>query len=113
MSDNILDTIDLVQLGKQLQQARKRQGLTQEAAAKLIDVARTTLTAIENGERRIKASELMKLAEAYGRDVSDFLRVRPQLPDLQVQFRSSMTRTIEDDARVMDAIDLLQELCLN
>lgn len=113
MSDNILDTVDLAQLGKQLHQARKRQGLTQEAAAKLIDVARTTLTAIENGERRIKASELMKLAEAYGREVSDFLRARPQLPDLQVQFRSSMTRTVEDDARVMDAIDLLQELCLN
>lgn len=113
MNENILDTVDPIQIGERLQQARKRQGLTQEAAAKIINAARTTLTAIESGERRIKASELMKLAEAYGRDVSDFLRARPQIGELQVQFRSSMSRTLEDDTQVGSSIDLFQELCTN
>ena len=51
MDTNILDTIDMRELGKELQQARIKRGLTQEEAAKIIEVARTTITAIEKGER--------------------------------------------------------------
>jgi len=113
MLENILDTLDLQQLGQRLQQARKRQGLTQEAAAKIINVARTTLTAIENGERRIKASELIKLADAYGREISDFVRGKPEIGEFQVQFRSALSKTPEDEVRIIESIDLLQELCQN
>lgn len=111
MSKDILDAIDLRRLGKELQQARQKQGLTQEAAAKIIGVARTTLTAIEQGERRIKADELMKLAEAYSRSVGDFVRPRPEIEPLRVQFRSASQRTAEDEARIAESISLLEELC--
>jgi Zn-dependent peptidase ImmA (M78 family)/DNA-binding XRE family transcriptional regulator len=113
MNDNILDTIDLVQLGQRLQKARKRQGLTQAAAARVIDVARTTITAIEKGERRIKADELMKLAEAYARSVSDFVHSGPQVDIAQVQFRSSATITSADETLITQAIDQLVQLCTN
>lgn len=113
MIENILDKIDLRQLGQRLQQARKRQGLTQEDAAKIINVVRTTITAIEKGERRIKASELMRLAEAYGKELSDFVRSRPEIGEFQVQFRSALSRTAADDERVAASIELLQELCVN
>jgi len=113
MMQNILDTIDLQELGQRLQQARKRMGLTQEAAAKVIDVARTTLVAIEKGERRLKASELMQLAKVYGRDVSDFVRDKPQIGEFEAQFRSLLSRTIDDDERVAESIELLQDLCIN
>ena len=113
MLENILDTLDLVQLWQRLQQARKRQGLTQETAAKLINVARTTLTAIENGERRIKASELLKLADAYQREISDFVRGKPEIGEFQVQFRSALAKTPEDESHIIESIDLLQELCQN
>lgn len=113
MLENILDTLDLPELGQRLQQARKRQGLTQEAAAKIINVARTTLTAIENGERRVKASELLKLADAYQRELSDFVRDRPEIGEFQVQFRSALSKTPDDEARVVESIELLQELCQN
>ena len=66
--------MDIIQLGIELQAARKQAGLTQEQAALIIGVARTTMTAIESGERRIKEGELIKLAGAYGRQLSDFLR---------------------------------------
>lgn len=113
MFDNILDKIDLRQLGERLQKARKRQGLTQDDAAKVIDVARTTVTAIEKGERRVKASELLKLAEAYGREISEFVASRPQIGDFQVQFRSALSRTWEDDKHIVASIELLEELCTN
>ena len=83
MEANILDSIDLRQLGKELQEARKNCGMTQEAAAVVLGVARTTITAIEKGERRIKAGELISLARAYGRQVNAFVRQRPQFESFQ------------------------------
>jgi Zn-dependent peptidase ImmA (M78 family)/DNA-binding XRE family transcriptional regulator len=110
---NILDTVDMRRLGRELQRARQKQGLTQAAAAKIIGVARTTLTAIEKGERRIKANELAKLAEAYGQLVSDFVRPRPEIEPFQVQFRSTHLRTGEDDVRIIESLHFLEELCRN
>ena len=111
--ENILDTIDIRRLGKELQQVRQKQGLTQAAAAKIIGVARTTLTAIEKGERRIKGNELTKLAEAYGQSVSDFVRLRPEIEPFQAQFRSTQLRTAEGDTRINESVDLLEDLCRN
>ncbi len=67
MATNILDTIDLHRIGELLQQARKKCGMTQSEAAQVIDAVRTTVVAIEKGERRLKPAELIKLARAYGR----------------------------------------------
>lgn len=113
MKRNILDSIDMKALGNELQRARTKRGLTQEEAAKIIDVARTTMTAIEKGERRIKADELVKLADAYGCDVSDFVRPRPQVEPFQLQFRSSSPRFAEEQAAFVPSLDTLEELCRN
>lgn len=109
--NNILDKIDLRQLGERLQRARKRQGLTQEDAARVIDVARTTITAIEKGERRIRATELMRLAEVYGRELSDFVSPRPAFDDFQVQFRSALAKTPADEEQIAASVEELEELC--
>ena len=45
-------------LGSRLRIAREAAGITQAAAAKSIDIARTTLVAIEQGRRRLRTSEL-------------------------------------------------------
>src|SRR3712207_6626612 len=87
MRPNVLDTLDLRELGLELQAARKRCGLRQEDAAKVINVARTTITAIEKGERRITSEELFKLALAYGAQVSDLVRQRPRVDPSPEQFR--------------------------
>jgi Zn-dependent peptidase ImmA (M78 family)/transcriptional regulator with XRE-family HTH domain len=113
MDTNILDTIDTRELGKELQQARIKRGMTQEDAAMVIDVARTTITAIEKGERRIKAGELIKLAQAYGRQASDFVRPAPKIEPFQVQFRGPYTRTDEDATAITTFIDELERLCRN
>ena len=41
-------------LGRRLQEARKARGLTQQDAAESLAVARTTITAIEKGDRQAR-----------------------------------------------------------
>ena len=111
MNDNILNSINMRELGKELRLARERRGMRQEDAANAIGVARTTLVAIEKGERRIRSEELIRLALEYGRDVSDFLRVM-QYSELftEPQFRGPEQHEDEDDAKIEQWIETLKEL---
>lgn len=111
MAANVLDKIDPRELGQNLKIAREQRGLRQEDAAKLINVARTTLTAIEQGKRRITNDELIKLLAGYGRSVSDFVRPRPVAREFQVQFRGPSRRTELEDKGVLISQNEFQELC--
>ena len=113
MTTNILDNIDPRTLGELLEQARKKCGMTQADAAKVIDVSRTTMVAIEKGERRIKSTELTQLARVYGRSVSDFVRPRPIVEPFEVQFRAVYQRSNEEEAEIKPFILQLEELCQN
>ncbi|MDJ1180417.1 ImmA/IrrE family metallo-endopeptidase [Roseofilum sp. BLCC_M91] len=113
MAANILDTIDRQQLGKSLKQAREQRGMTQADAAQELEVSRTTLVAIENGTRRLKPAELITLARTYGRSVSDFVRPRPVVEPLEVQFRALYRRTQEEQAAIEPVVLRLQQLCEN
>jgi Zn-dependent peptidase ImmA (M78 family)/DNA-binding XRE family transcriptional regulator len=110
MADNTLDRIDPQELGLELKRARVKRGLRQADAAKIINVARTTITAIEKGERRIKPEELITLARAYGHQVSDFVRERPKVEPFQVQFRGPFLRSEEDEKEIRKFVDSLEEL---
>jgi Zn-dependent peptidase ImmA (M78 family)/DNA-binding XRE family transcriptional regulator len=111
MQKNILESVDYQALGERLKQARERKGLTQADAAAVLEVARTTLTAIEQGTRRIKAGELITLAQAYGRQVSDFVRARPEIVPFQVQFRSVQSTGDLDGEQVRQSIADFEEHC--
>ena len=113
MASNILDTIDMSRLGELLQQARKKCGVTQADAAKIIDAARTTIVAIEKGERRLKPNELIKLARAYGKSISDFVQSRPVIQPFEVQFRAAYRRNEDEEEQINPSISHLEELCRN
>lgn len=114
MGNGLIDTLDLRKLGEELKRARKQRGLTQEDAAQVIKVARTTITAIENGERKIRAKELVELARAFGRPLSDFLRTRPALQPFQkVQFRGPTVQTDIQREKTEVSISLLEDMCRN
>lgn len=113
MATSILDNIDLRKLGELLQQARKTCGMTQADAAQVIDAARTTIVAIEKGERRLKSNELIKLARAYGRAVSDFVRSSPVTEPFEVQFRAAYQQNDPEEARINPVIKQFEELCRN
>lgn len=112
MTDNVLDNIDLHRLGLRLQQARKKSGMTQADAAKVIEAARTTIVAIEKGERRLKANELIKLARTYGQSVSDFIQQsNPTIEPFAVQFRAAYAKNEQEEAQIEPVIQQLEQLC--
>lgn len=113
MSRNVLDEIDQREVGNRLSSARKQKGLKQADAASLIDVARTTIVAIENGTRRITPEELLILADAYDREVSDFVRPLPAIERAIAQFRGPSFKTNEALETVEPYIELLEEFARN
>lgn len=59
-------------LGDRLREARKYLGLKQEEVASYLKIPRTALTDIENGQRRVEAIELTRLAKLYRQPVAFF-----------------------------------------
>jgi Zn-dependent peptidase ImmA (M78 family)/DNA-binding XRE family transcriptional regulator len=82
-----LEQIPPSQTGERLRLAREGANITQEAAAKAIDVARTTIVAIEKGERRVRMNELQRLAKLYRTSVNALLRREAVHVDLAPRFR--------------------------
>ncbi|NTV61983.1 MAG: ImmA/IrrE family metallo-endopeptidase [Oscillochloris sp.] len=112
MEPSILASIDSKALGAELKRTRQQRKMRQEDAAQIIDVARTTMIAIENGDRRIRSDELVKLARAYGRSVGDFVRPRPTIERFtRVQFRAPLQQSDEEQEQIDLAINLMEDLC--
>ena len=82
-----LEEINPVEIGERLRIAREAAGISQAAAATAINVARTTLVAIEQGQRRVRRSELQQLAKLYRTSVNALLRREAIQVDLAPRFR--------------------------
>lgn len=109
MNATPFDQLDPQALGQQLKLAREARGYTQAEAADFIQVGRTTLTAIEKGERRLKIEELITLAQAYGRSVGDFTRPRPCVHPFRIQYRGQNNPAIQEELN--SAQTQFYELC--
>lgn len=75
MTDQAADSDDeneRQKLGDRLKEARKYLGLKQEEVATYLKIPRTALTDIENGQRRVEAIELTRLAKLYRQPVGFF-----------------------------------------
>jgi Zn-dependent peptidase ImmA (M78 family)/DNA-binding XRE family transcriptional regulator len=83
----MIETIDPQILGERLRLARSNAGTTQEDAARTLSVSRPTLIAIEQGQRKIRPEELLKLSAAYCVSVNDLLRPSAIHVDLVAKFR--------------------------
>jgi Zn-dependent peptidase ImmA (M78 family) len=104
---NHLEQMGPEDLGERLRIAREVAKYTQEDAASAIDVARTTIVAIEQGQRRVRLAELQKLAKTYGTSVNALLRREAIHVDLAPRFR----KLIESkDKAASDAADLMANL---
>ena len=86
-----LEELPAPNVGARLRIARETAGLTQADAASSIDVARTTLVAIEKGQRRIRTDELQRLARRYQTSVNALLRHESVSIDLVPRFRRLST----------------------
>jgi Zn-dependent peptidase ImmA (M78 family)/transcriptional regulator with XRE-family HTH domain len=106
-----LDALDPRDLGQRLQLARKARGLTQAQAADGLGVARTTLTAVEAGDRQIKPAELATLAGLYGRTVGELLRRDEPVEPFSVQLRSNLPGGLVEYEDLEPYIFDFQRLC--
>ena len=101
-----LEQIMPVEAGERLRIAREGAKITQAAAASAIGVARTTIVAIEQGERRVRINELQQLAKLYGTSVNALLRQESVHVDLAPRFR----KVVGSDDAAADAAELMAEL---
>ncbi len=95
------------EVGERLRIAREEAGKTQSAAADAAAVARTTIVAIEKGQRRIRLEELQKLAVFYGTSANAILRREAVQLDLVPRFRKLAQ---DADPAVENASRLLNDL---
>jgi Zn-dependent peptidase ImmA (M78 family)/transcriptional regulator with XRE-family HTH domain len=108
--EHALQKIDPRILGEKLKSARTDRGLTQNDAADHLGVARTTLVAIEKGDRRITAKELVMLASFYGRSLSDWMNGKPAPVPLVPQFRMPPRELNLEESEIRDAVSKLESL---
>ena len=101
-----LEEIMPAETGERLRIAREAAKITQADAASAIGVARTTIVAIEKGERRVRMSELQRLAKLYGASVNALLRRESVHVDLTPRFR----KLNADDAAADAAATLMTDL---
>jgi Zn-dependent peptidase ImmA (M78 family)/DNA-binding XRE family transcriptional regulator len=95
-------------LGERLGDARKRAGLTQAQMAEKLNLARTTIVAIEKGERRPSNAELLKFAEVARSSVHDLLREGVVRTEVSPRFRIGLAN--RDIPSVTQAVERLRVL---
>jgi len=103
----LLEEMSPRDVGERLRIARESAKFTQADAASAIDVARTTLVAIEQGQRRVRINELQQLARAYGTSVNALLRQEAVHVDLAPRFRKLFD---SKDEAAADAAELMANL---
>lgn len=107
MTDSPLSRFPLADLGERLRLAREAANLTQKQAADAIAVARTTLVAVEQGQRRVRMDELQQLAKLYRTSVNAVLRRESIHVDLMPRFRKLIG---SNDFAAAAATELLADL---
>jgi Zn-dependent peptidase ImmA (M78 family)/DNA-binding XRE family transcriptional regulator len=102
-----LDHLSDQELGQRLRIARENAKLRQEDAAERIGMSRTTVVAIEKGDRRARFEEVRAFAQLYSTSVNALLRDEAVHIDLAPKFRKHFGK---EDAAIEDAAKLLAEL---
>jgi len=101
------DPISKEEIGERLRKAREAAKLTQAEAASATNIARTTLVAIEQGQRKVRTDELQAFGRLYGVSMNALLRREAVHVDLVPRFRKLSDATQEGSA---EAIALLADL---
>lgn len=113
VSRHLLHAIDPAILGGRLAAARRARHLTQQEVADKLQVARTTVVAMEKGARRPRAAELVVLAALFGRPASEFLQ--PENAGVPVDFLAQLHQTRQRraaaGAELADDIGQVERLC--
>jgi len=105
----LLDPAVVPNLAGRLRLARRDQRMTQEEAASALSVARTTIVAIEKGERQVRPEELRAFARIYNRPLDEFLRSSAPVEELGAQFRMVLPK-VEQEPELAAAVRQVERL---
>lgn len=94
-------------IGRRLRMVRKSCGLTQAEVAKGINVARTTLVAIEKGDRAPRVAELQQMAQMYDTSANELMGRDSVFPDIVSRFRKLHAGR---EGEVVEAAQVLSDL---
>jgi len=106
---NEFGDINDIEIGCRLRLAREKAGIKQADAALAIEVARTTLISIENGQRRVRMNELRKLARTYDTSVNALMANEVPQVNLIPQFRK-LPACNDDNAN--EAVQAMSDLVI-
>jgi Zn-dependent peptidase ImmA (M78 family)/transcriptional regulator with XRE-family HTH domain len=98
------------QIGERIAAARKRAQLTQAQLAGALGLARTTVVAMEKGERAASSEELLKLAAALSIELNDLLREHVVLAQVSPRFRAGGAEVDAVIARLLALAEQYAEL---
>ena len=104
---NDFDQLSDQELGQRLRIARESAKFRQEDAAEKLDMSRTTVVAIEKGDRRARMDEIRAFAQLYGTSINALLRNEAVHVDLAPKFRKHFGN---QDTAVENAARMLSEL---
>ena len=95
------------QLGDRISQERKRCDLTQAEVAAKLGLSRQTFIAIEKGERRPSAEELVKIVETLQVSLHDLLKEHRSVGEVSPRFRLGLGAS---ELELRGAVDKLEQL---
>lgn len=96
---------------ERLREYRKTLGLSQNYVAKQLGVARTTITAIESGERNILAEELDLFSNIYGVTVDEILHgKKSEVAEVTMFARIFSTLSANDKKEIVNLINFKKKL---
>jgi transcriptional regulator with XRE-family HTH domain len=101
-------------IANRLTEARKMAGLSQGQVARIMDLHRPTISAIEAGNRNVTATEINQFAEIYDVSVSWLMgegaeKLDPQSDRLQLAFHELQKLKAEDLDKLMKVLAALRE----
>ena len=82
----------MVSIGNSIRSLRKAVGMSQERLAELLGVSRPTISQIENGDRKVSAEELKKLADIFNSSADSLLNPL-KLPIVSVKESRAIYKT--------------------
>jgi Zn-dependent peptidase ImmA (M78 family)/DNA-binding XRE family transcriptional regulator len=106
---SVLENRSPKDVGERLRAARSNAGLTQQRAADDLYLARTTLIAIEKGERRVRADEFRAMVALYGISVNTFFQSECAAVEFVPRFRA-LSGVSNQEAG--DAVRMLSDLAI-
>lgn len=97
-------------LAQRLKEAREDVGLSQEEVAQKLDLPRPAISQMENGNRRVEALELARLAKLYGRPLSYFAdEETPGTSRLEALHRTAKDLSDKDRDEVLRFAEFLRQ----